>query len=86
MGENKTATSTAEVLRKTRTYGKVRCHNPSCMDRIQPEPGADRVKCPRCGMEYRLYWVNPHLPRIRGPVWEANRKIAEKKLAELGLE
>jgi len=84
MGENKAA-STAEALRKTRTYGKVRCHNPSCMGRIQPEPGADRVKCPRCGMEYRLYWVNPQLPRIRGPVWEVNHKIAEKKLSELGL-
>ena len=86
MEKNKATSSTAEVLSKTRTYGKVRCHNPSCMGRIQPEPGADRVKCPRCGMEYRLYWVNPHLPRIRGPVWEVNRKIAEKKLAELGLE
>ena len=75
--------SAAESLRKTRTYGKVRCHNPSCMGRIQPEPGADRVKCPSCGMEYRLYWVNPRLPRIRGPVWDVARKVREQKLAEL---
>ena len=34
-------------------------------------------------MEYRLYWVNPQLPRIRGPVWDVNRKIAEEKLAQL---
>ena len=73
----------AESLRKTRTYGKVRCHNPSCMERIQPAPGADHVKCPRCGMEYRIYWVTPTLPRIRGPVWDVNRKIAEEKLAQL---
>jgi hypothetical protein len=33
-------------------------------------------------MEYRLFWVNPQLPRIRGPEWEANRKIAEQKMAE----
>jgi hypothetical protein len=75
--------TTAESLRKTRTFGKVRCHNPSCMERIEPAPGAQTVKCPRCGMEYRIYWVNPKLPRIRGPVWEVNRRIAEEKLAQL---
>ena len=74
--------SSAESLRKTRTFGKVRCHNPSCMERIVPEAGADHAKCPTCGMEYRLFWVNPRLPRIRGPVWEVNRKIAEEKLAQ----
>jgi len=73
--------SAAESLRKTRTFGKVRCHNPSCMERIVPEPGADHAKCPTCGMEYRLFWVNPSLPRIRGPVWDVNRKIAEEKMA-----
>ncbi len=74
--------SSAESLRKTRTFGKVRCHNPSCMGRIQPEPGARHVKCPTCGMEYRLFWVNPALPRIRGPVWDVNRDIASKTFAE----
>lgn len=74
--------SSAESLRKTRTFGKVRCHNPSCMERIVPEAGANHAKCPTCGMEYRLFWVNPQLPRIRGPVWDVNRKIAEEKLAE----
>ena len=29
--------STAESLRKTRTYGRFRCHNPSCMGRLQPD-------------------------------------------------
>jgi hypothetical protein len=70
--------SAAESLRKTRTFGKVRCHNPSCMGRIQPDAGADHVKCPTCGMEYRLNWVSPTLPRIRGPVWDVNRDLAQK--------
>jgi hypothetical protein len=73
--------SAAESLRQTRTFGKVRCHNPSCMGRIVPEPGAQQVRCPTCGMEYRLIWVNDTLPRIRGPVWEVNRKLAQETFA-----
>jgi hypothetical protein len=34
-------------------------------------------------MEYRLFWVNPSLPRIRGPVWDVNRKIAAEKLRKM---
>ncbi len=73
--------SSAESLRKTRTFGKVRCHNPSCMERMEPSPGAAHIKCATCGMEYRIYWVRPDLPRIRGPVWEVNRKIAAEALS-----
>ncbi|HUU04196.1 MAG TPA: hypothetical protein VM425_22355 [Myxococcota bacterium] len=76
-------TSTAESLRKTRTYGKFRCHNPSCMGRLQPEAGEKQVKCPECGMEYRVYWIRPDFPRIRGPVWETNRKLAEEARKKL---
>ena len=72
--------STAESLRKTRTFGKVRCHNPSCMERLEPSPGSDHIRCATCGMEYRIYWVRHDLPRIRGPVWEVNRKIAAEAL------
>ena len=75
-------TSASASLRKTRTYGKVRCHNPSCMGRLEPEPGAQQISCPTCGMTYRLFWVTPQLPRIRGPVWEVNRKLAEETLAK----
>ena len=75
--------SAAENLRKTRTFGKVRCHNPSCMERLVPEPGDQQIKCPTCGMEYRLFWINSTLPRIRGPVWDVNRKLAEKALTRL---
>ncbi len=78
MAEEKEGLTTAEVLRKTRTYGQVRCHNPSCLGRLQPEPGADRVKCPVCGMEFRVTWIKSGFPRIRGPVWDVNIKIAEE--------
>ncbi len=83
MAIEKEKLSSAESLRKTRTFGKVRCHNPSCMGRLQPDPGQEHVKCPTCGMEYRLFWVNPNLPRIRGPVWDVNRQIAEDKMADI---
>jgi len=86
MAIEKEGLSTAESLRKTRTYGKFRCHNPSCMERIQPEKGNKTAKCPTCGMEYRVHWVNPNLPRIRGPVWEVNKKLAEEKLKEKGVK
>jgi len=79
-------TSASQSLVKTRTYGKVRCHNPSCMDRLSPEPGASTVKCPRCGMEYRIYWINEQIPRIRGPVWEVSKRLAEEKLKRLEAE
>jgi len=74
--------SKAESLRETRTYGKFRCHNPSCMGRLQPNPGENHVKCPSCGMEFRVYWIKPDFPRIRGPVWDVNRKIAQEALAK----
>ena len=80
MAIDKERASTAESLRQTRTYGKFRCHNPSCMGRLQPEPGDAHVKCPECGMEFRVAWIRPDFPRIRGPVWDVNRKLAEKAL------
>jgi hypothetical protein len=74
--------SEAEKLRKTRTYGKFRCHNPSCMGRLQPKSGDKHVKCPECGMEFRVAWVKPDFPRIRGPVWEVNRRLAQEAAAK----
>lgn len=74
--------STAESLRKTRTYGKFRCHNPSCMGRLKPDAGEKQVSCPECGMAFRVHWINPTFPRIRGPVWEVNRKLAEEALSK----
>jgi len=80
MADEEKAFSTAESLRQTRTYGQVRCHNPSCMGRLQPQPGQNLVKCPECGMEYRVHWIRPDFPRIRGPVWEVSRKLSEEIL------
>jgi hypothetical protein len=73
--------STAESLRATRTYGQVRCHNPSCTGRITPEPGQAEASCPTCGSAWRIFWVKAGFPRIRGPVWETNRRIADEQFA-----
>lgn len=75
--------STAESLMSTRTYGQVRCHNPTCTSRITPAPGESKVKCPRCGSEWRIFWVKSGFPRIRGPVWEISKKLAADKMAKV---
>lgn len=82
MATEKEGLSGAETLAKTRTYGKFRCHNPSCMGRLQPKAGQKTVTCPVCGMEFRVHWIRPDFPRIRGPVWDTNRKLAEEALAK----
>lgn len=85
MAIDKEGLSAAETLRKTRTYGKFRCHNPTCMERLEPKKGDKHIKCATCGMEFRVAWVKDGFPRIRGPVWDVNRKVAEdafkKKMA-----
>lgn len=86
MAIDKDKLSGAESLRKTRTYGKFRCHNPSCMGRLQPAPGEKHVKCQVCGMEFRVHWIKPGFPRIRGPVWDVNRKLAEEAVAKAAAE
>jgi hypothetical protein len=39
-----------------------------------------------CKCEFRVAWIRKDFPRIRGPVWEVNKKIAEeafkKKMGE----
>lgn len=82
MAKEKEGLSGAESLAKTRTYGKFRCHNPSCMERIEVEPGETRCKCPRCGLEWRVAWIGPDFPRIRGPVWDVNKKLAQEVAAK----
>ena len=84
VAEDRNLQSTAESLRSTRTYGKFRCHNPSCMGRLQPQAGDKQVRCPECGMEFRVHWIRSDFPRIRGPVWDVNRKLAEEALAKKG--
>jgi len=48
--------------------GEVRCLN--CFERLRVPPKADRITCPHCGWEWRISWVNPQLPKVRGPMWE----------------
>jgi hypothetical protein len=31
-------------------------------------------------MEYRIAWVKDGFPRIRGPVWDVNKRLAEEAL------
>ena len=40
------------------------------------------VKCEQCGSEWRIFWVNAGLPRIQGPVWETNQRLAQEILAK----
>jgi predicted RNA-binding Zn-ribbon protein involved in translation (DUF1610 family) len=75
--------STAESLRATRTYGQVRCMNPSCEGRITPAPGQTQSKCPKCGSEWRIFWIKKGFPRVKGPVWETSQKLANEKLAQM---
>jgi len=78
MVEEKEDLSTAESLRATRTLGKFRCPNPTCMERLEPKKGDKTIKCPTCGCEFRVAWIKDGFPRIRGPVWDVNRKIAQE--------
>jgi hypothetical protein len=49
------------------------------MGRLNPKPGEKTVKCPTCGMEYRVAWVKDGFPRIRGPVWDVNKRLADEE-------
>ncbi len=70
--------TTMEATAKGRTIGEVRCLN--CYKRLAPKQGDKTLKCPYCQHEWRLYWIDPDLPRIRGPVWEVNRKISDEAM------
>ena len=70
--------STAESLRATRTYGQVRCMNPTCIDRLTPAPGQTQAKCPVCGSEWRIFWIKAGFPRVKGPVWTTSERLAKE--------
>ena len=72
----------AESTAAGRTSGAIRCLN--CFERIVPPSGAKAYKCPSCSYEWRISWPQPNLPRIRGPVWEVNRRLAEEELSKKG--
>ena len=72
--------TTAEITAKGRTYGAFRCLN--CFERISPPKGVKTYKCPHCGFEWRIFWLWPDFPRIRGPVWDVNRRLTEEAIAK----
>lgn len=52
-------------------WGEVRCLN--CFERVRVPPMAEKIICPSCGWEWRISWVNPKLPKVRGPMWDKMR-------------
>ena len=70
--------TTAEKTAEGRTSGQVRCMN--CMARLEPPAGSKQYKCPKCSFEWRISWLGPEFPRIRGPVWTVNRKLTEEAM------
>jgi len=72
--------TTTETVAKGRTYGAFRCLN--CFERISPPKEAKTYKCPHCGFEWRVSWPLPDFPRIRGPVWDVNRRLSEEATAK----
>ena len=72
------AQTSSESLVKGRSIGAFRCLN--CFERISPSIGAKTYKCPHCSFEWRIFWINEDVPRIRGPVWDVNRKLSEEAM------
>jgi len=72
--------TSSETVAKGRTYGAFRCLN--CFERISPPEAAKTYKCPHCSYEWRVSWPLPDFPRIRGPVWDVNRRLAEEATAK----
>jgi hypothetical protein len=78
MAKETTSATTMESLAQGRSIGSFRCLN--CFERVSPPLGAKTYKCPHCSFEWRVFWIAPDLPRIRGPVWEVNRRLAEEEV------
>jgi DNA-directed RNA polymerase subunit RPC12/RpoP len=68
--------SASESLVGGRSMGAFRCLQ--CFKRISPPPAAKTYKCPHCGYEWRVFWISPEIPRIRGPVWDVNRRLSDE--------
>ncbi|MFC1945731.1 hypothetical protein ACFLW1_00870 [Chloroflexota bacterium] len=74
--------TTSESTVKGRTIGAFRCLN--CFNRVSPPAGAKEYKCPHCNYEWRVAWVNANVPRIRGPVWDVDKKMADEEYSKMG--
>jgi len=44
-----------------------RCSN--CQERISIPLRSTQATCPYCEMPYRISWITPEQPRIRGAIW-----------------
>jgi DNA-directed RNA polymerase subunit RPC12/RpoP len=42
----------------------------ACLTRFWPKQGAEKAKCPGCGVEWRISWPYPRTAKIGGPGWE----------------
>ena len=75
--------STAESLKSTRTYGQVRCMNPSCDIQNHPGTGTDEGKMP--DMRFRVAYLldKARFSRVKGPVWETSEKLAHEQWTKL---
>lgn len=63
---------------KDRTQpGQVRCLN--CLSRFRPLRNKNQAVCESCGLEWRISWVNPDFPKIRGPVWASYPNMDERE-------
>ena len=80
MAKETTSATTMESLAEGRSMGAFRCLN--CFIRVSPPPGAKTYKCPHCGFEWRVFWISPTFPRIRGPVWDVNRRLAVEEVSK----
>ena len=72
--------SASESLVKGRSMGAFRCLQ--CFERISPPAAAKTYKCPHCGFEWRVFWISPEIPRIRGPVWSVNRRLSDEAVSK----
>jgi len=48
--------------------GEVNC--PACYTRFWLKQGVKKVKCPGCGMEWKISRPYPRTVKVRGPNWE----------------
>jgi hypothetical protein len=78
MGNEKEGLSTAESSAQDSYLRPGECHNPSCMGRLEPKSGDKIVKCPKCGMEYRVAWVKMVSPHQRSGMG-CKQRLAERR-------
>jgi hypothetical protein len=41
------------------------------------------AKCPKCGSEWRIFWIKPGFPRVKGPVWETSERLAHEQWSKI---